>query len=53
MNDTITIDGVVYSEVFKTIDGSIYSIDGKELVRAKISANGFVVPEGTEVIAMT
>ena len=36
---------------YKAIDGSIYTIDGKELVCAKISANGFVVPEGTEVIA--
>ena len=35
---------------FKAIDGSIYTIDGKALVRAKISADGFVVPEGTETI---
>ena len=35
---------------FKTIDGSIYTIDGKALVRAKISMDGFVVPEGTETI---
>lgn len=36
---------------FKAIDGSIYTIDGKELMRAKISEEGFVVPEGTEAIA--
>ena len=36
--------------VFKAIDGSIYTIDGKALVRAKISMDGFVVPEGTEAI---
>jgi hypothetical protein len=36
---------------FKAIDGSIYTIGGKELVRAKISKDGFAVPEGTEVIA--
>lgn len=36
---------------FKAIDGSIYTIDGKKLVRAKISEEGFVVPEGTETIA--
>ena len=36
---------------YKAIDGSIYTIDGKELVRAKISKNGFVVPDGTERIA--
>ena len=35
---------------FKAIDGSIYTIDGKALVRAKISMDGFVVPEGTEAI---
>jgi hypothetical protein len=35
---------------FKAIDGSIYSIDEKALVRAKISKDGFVVPEGTETI---
>ena len=35
---------------FKAIDGSIYTIDGKALVRAKISMDGFVVPEGTETI---
>lgn len=35
----------------KAIDGSIYTIDGKELVRAKISKNGFIVPDGTERIA--
>ena len=39
------------SVAFKAIDGSIYTIDGKELVRAKISKNGFVVPDGTERIA--
>lgn len=36
---------------YKAIDGSIYSIDGKVLVCAKISEKGFVVPEGTETIA--
>ena len=36
---------------FKAIDGSIYTIDGKELIRAKISKDGFVVSEGTESIA--
>ena len=36
--------------VLKSVDGSIYSIDGKVLVRAKISEDGFVVPEGTETI---
>ena len=35
---------------FKAIDGSIYSSDEKALVRAKISKDGFVVPEGTETI---
>jgi hypothetical protein len=35
---------------YKAIDGSIYTIDGKELVRAKISQEGFVVPDGTEII---
>lgn len=38
------------NESFKAIDGSIYSIDGKTLVRAKISKDGFIVADGTEII---
>lgn len=38
------------STSFKAIDGSIYSIDGKRLVYAKISQDGYVIPDGTEVI---
>lgn len=35
---------------FKAIDGSLYSADGRTLVRAGTTADGFVVPQGVEVI---
>ena len=35
---------------FRSIDGSIFSADGKNLVCAKISLEGYRVPGGTEVI---
>lgn len=35
---------------FKSIDGSIFSADGKVLVCAKLSLDGFTVPDGTEMI---
>jgi len=38
---------------FRSVDGSIFSADGKTLVCAKISPEGYRVPEGTEVICHT
>lgn len=35
---------------FKSIDGSIFSADGKVLVCAKLSLDGYIVPDGTETI---
>lgn len=35
---------------FKSIDGSIFSADGKVLVCAKLSLGGYTVPDGTETI---
>lgn len=35
---------------FKSIDGSVFSADGKELVCARISQEGYRVPDGTETI---
>ena len=35
---------------FKSIDGSIFSADGKMLVCAKLSLDGYIVPDGTETI---
>ena len=35
---------------FKSIDGSIFSADGKVLVCAKLSLDGYTVPDGTETI---
>ena len=34
----------------KSIDGSIFSADGKMLVCAKLSLDGYIVPDGTETI---
>ena len=36
---------------FKAVDGSLFSTDGKVLVCAKVSPEGYHVPAGTEVIA--
>ena len=35
---------------FKSVDGSIFTKDGKKLVYAKNSNEGYTIPEGTEVI---
>ena len=35
---------------FKSVDGSIFTKDGKALVYAKNSNEGYIVPEGTEII---
>lgn len=35
---------------FKSVDGSIFTKDGKALLYAKNSNEGYIVPEGTEII---
>ena len=53
-----TWDGLFYeAEVssdntrFKAIEGSLFTADGKTLVYAKISEDGYKVPDGTEILS--
>ena len=39
------------NHTYKAIDGSIFTADGKILVYAKVSEDGYKVPDGTETIA--
>jgi hypothetical protein len=48
----LDVDVLPENKNYKAIDNSLFTIDGKKLVCSKTSNDGYVVPEGTEIIGV-